>query len=246
MKLTFFLIAFCLVFLRVYFKTPWTGNGDKNHVSITIKSGDDYEQIKYAGKIELSEDERAIRSISPGGYIKYRHNEVRLLAEGGIQEKISYEIRDHGEELDADAEGRRVVREALREMIAFGFGGRDRMMRLYEKGGNRALLDELDHLRSTDVSRRYLDFVLSSHPLPQEDISAVIARVGSMGSDADKVHALGLLIDADSISTHNWIGILSAAGKLNANEERRRLLLPAADKIPGDSLVRSAYEQAIH
>jgi hypothetical protein len=246
MKLTFFLIAFCLIFLRVYFKTPWTGNGNKDQVTITIKSDDDYEQIKYGGKIELNEDESAIRNISPGGYIKYRHNEVRLLAEGGMQEKISYDIRDHGEQLDADAAGKRVIREAIREITAFGFGGRDRMMRLYEKGGNRALLAELDHLRSTDVRRMYLDYVLGSRQLPQEEISAVIGRIRSMESDVEKVHALSLLIDADSISTNNWIGILTAAGRLNAEVDRRRLLVPAAGKIPGDSLVRSVYEQAIH
>jgi len=246
MKLTFFLIAFCLIFLRVYFKMPWTGNGNKDNVTITIRSDDDYEQIKYGGKIELNEDETAIRNISPGGYIKYRHNDVRLLAEGGIQEKISYDIRDHGEPLNTDAAGKRVIREALREMTAFGFGGRDRMMRIYERGGNRALLAELDHLRSTDVSRMYLDYVVSSRQITQEEISAVIARIRSMGSDAEKVHSLGLLIDADSISPYNWIGILTAAGRLNAEQDRRRLLLPAASKIPGDSLVRSAYEQAIH
>ena len=194
----------------------------------------------------MNEDETAIRNISPGGYIKYRHNDVRLVAEGGIQEKISYDIREYGEQVNTDAAGRRIIREALKEMTAFGFGGRDRMMRLYEKGGNGALLNELDHLRSSDVSRMYLDYVVSSRQITQEEISAVIVKVGSLGSDGEKLHALKLLIDADSISTNNWIGILTTAGRINAGADRRRMLMPVANKIPGDSLVRSAYEQAIH
>jgi len=57
MKLTFFLIAFCLVFLRIYFSLSGFDKKGKDDFTVTISNGDDYEQIKHGGNIVLTDDE---------------------------------------------------------------------------------------------------------------------------------------------------------------------------------------------
>jgi len=163
MKLAFFLVGFCLIFFRLYYKSIWPAAFDhRNRVTITISTDGDYERIRYEGRIRLTEDETGIDSISSGGYIQYRHNDKKLEVETDDQGHIVYAIRSNGRELSPDGEGRPIVKEALRQMIIYGFDGRERMYRLYQRGGDSALLQELDQLKSPGLADMYRKF-LSSH-----------------------------------------------------------------------------------
>lgn len=163
MKLAFFLVGFCLILFRMYYKSIWPGAFDhRQRVTITIRTDDDYERIRYEGSIRLTDDETGIDSISSGGYIQYRRNDKRLEAETDAQGHIVYEIRSNDRQLSPDGDGRPVIKEALRQMIIYGFDGRNRMYRLYQRGGDSALLRELDQLKSPALVDMYRKF-LSSH-----------------------------------------------------------------------------------
>ncbi len=159
MKLIFFLIGFFLIFLRIYLHSLWAGAGDNHSVTITISNGDDYEKIKYSGQITLTEDEAGIRSMTPGGYIQYRKNDIRLKAESDLQGNITYDIRNDDRPLTPESEGKPVIREAVGEMIAYGFDGKRRMMRIYERGGDSAVLSAMAKLKNGRLANEYRDFV---------------------------------------------------------------------------------------
>ncbi|HWK05874.1 MAG TPA: hypothetical protein VNS58_19670 [Puia sp.] len=184
MKLTFFLIAFCLVLLRVYFGSWHAGKDD---VTITIGNGDDYEQIKYGGKIVLSDDETDIKSISPGGYIKYRKNSRKMSAESNVKGEITYVLTDNGDKLNGNDKGKAFIREAISEIIAYGFDAKERMERLYKKGGNAALLAEVGQLKSPGVVSLYLNRLFAADSLSENDEYLLIKKAASMGADHDKL-----------------------------------------------------------
>ena len=102
MKLIFFLIAFFLVFLRVYFTGPWHDKRGKDDVSISISTSDYVEKISYGGKIVLSGDETTISSMSPGAFIKYRKDDRKLKVESNVQGEIHYEMSDDKKGLIAE------------------------------------------------------------------------------------------------------------------------------------------------
>ena len=163
MKLAFFLVGFCLIFFRLYYKSIWPGAFDhRNRVTITISTDGDYERIRYEGRIRMTDDEGGIDSIASGGYIEYRHNDRKLKAERDAQGHIIYDIRDDGRQLSPEGDGRPVIKEALRQMIVYGFDARDRMYRLYQRGGDSALRSELDQLKAPGVADMYRKF-LDSH-----------------------------------------------------------------------------------
>ena len=168
MKLAFFLVGFCLIFLRVFYDAEWSGDKNRNRVTITISIDDDYEQIKYLGRIVLTEDETGIARIAPGGYIKYRHNDWRLRAESDLQGNITYDIRNDGDPLTAEGKGKEVIKEALREMILHGFDARERMLRVYNSGGDSALAREMGLMKEAGLSHMYREF-LASHQHNKED-----------------------------------------------------------------------------
>jgi len=164
MKLAFFLVAFCLLLFRMYYKSIWPAAFDHPHrTSITISTDGDYERIRYEGGIRLTDDETDIAFISSGGCIQYRHNDKRLLVESDAQGHIIYDIRNDDQQLSPDGDGKAVIKEALRQMIVYGFDGRDRMLRLYQRGGDSALRSELHQLKAPGLADMYRKFLDSHH-----------------------------------------------------------------------------------
>jgi len=164
MKLAFFLVAFCLILFRMYYKSIWPAAfAHRNRTTITISTDGDYERIRYEGRIRLTDDETDIASISSGGSIQYRQNDKRVEAVGDDQGHITYDIRDDGRQLSPEGDGKVIIKEALRQMIVYGFDARDRMYRLYQRGGDSALLRELDQLKSQGLADMYRKFLASPH-----------------------------------------------------------------------------------
>ena len=259
MKLIFFLIAFSLVFLRVYFTGPWHDKRGKDDVSISISTSDYTERINYGGKIILSEDETAISSMAPGAYIKYRKNGRKLIAEANVQGEIHYKMSDDNKNL---------LKEAIREMIAWGFDAPGRMERIYNKGGKAALLFELSKMNSSAVINMYLGRLLADTTIEESDMQSIINKIGMLNADIDKVNFLNKLpdslvkspvlvqsyfntvshlnADVDKINVINhWLGtkpvpgsalpeILDIAARLNADVDKMRVLgnVLAVDSIP--------------
>ena len=178
MKLIFFLIAFCLVSFRVYLS--WSGKDRENRgvseSNMVIRSDHFYEEIKYAGKFQFNEDETAFKSISPGGYFKFRLNDERIKAESNLKGEIEYTIYDGKNNLGLDAEGKKLVAGAIREMINWGFDANARMERIYQKGGVPALLSELDSVKTDQVKILYLNRLLAIDSLSTENISLLTKK----------------------------------------------------------------------
>src|SRR3984893_15194640 len=106
MKLIFFLIAFLLISIRFYFS--WTGKDRErrglSESNIVIKSDNSYEEINYLGKFQLSDDESTFKSISPGGYFKFRLNELKVKAQSDVRGGIEYQITDGKKDLSLNDE----------------------------------------------------------------------------------------------------------------------------------------------
>ncbi|HEY1871640.1 MAG TPA: hypothetical protein VGG71_11325, partial [Chitinophagaceae bacterium] len=136
MKLFFFLIAFTLISIRFYLS--WSGmDRTKRGISesnMMVKSDHFIEQIKYSGKFEISDDEKSFKHISPGGYFKYRKNEVKVEAESNLRGAVDYTIYDGKNYISENGGGKELVAEAIKEMIAWGFDAEARMERVYQKG----------------------------------------------------------------------------------------------------------------
>lgn len=190
MKMTFFLIAFCLVFIRLYL--GWTGqwgyNGDDG--TITSDNGDDYTQLKWSGKAKLNENETSIESITPGGYLKFTHNDERMVAESNLQGDITYDLHDGRRTLTMDADGKKFLARIIQEMIGFGFDARGRMERIYKKGGKKALFDEEANLKSDQVRDMYIDRLLQTDSLTREDMIILTRQIGELGPDFEKSQRL--------------------------------------------------------
>lgn len=85
----------------------------------TVKVNDESVQLKieYCGEITFSDDETAIEAIEPEGYVKYRRNDLRFIAESDEDGNITYKVYDNGRRLNHnDDNARALMADAVREI----------------------------------------------------------------------------------------------------------------------------------
>jgi hypothetical protein len=192
MKMIFFLIAFFLICIRYYFS--WSGKeqaGNGSSVSdMVVKTDTSIEEMNYSGKFQLSDDETGFKNISPGGYFKFRFNDVRVKAESNLQGGIDYTVYDGKRNLGPGAEQKIYISRAIREMVEWGFDGKARMERIYQKGGTEALIKEVDNIKPDNIKVLYLDRLIQLDSGSNLVMPQVIKKISHLGNDQDKVRIL--------------------------------------------------------
>jgi len=233
MKLIFFIVAFCLLSIRVYFS--WAGKDREkkglNSADMVIKSNNFYEEIKYLGKFQLTDDETAFRSISPGGYVKFWLNDEKLKAESNLQGQIEFTIYDGKNNVSPDDEaGKKLIARAIHEMIAWGYDADARMDRIYKQGGSKALLNEIDSMRTDPVKMIYIDRLFTVDSLSSEDLLTMVNKIGTLGADMDKMQCLKKLTASQLKDPQIDSAYFSIAGRMGADMDKVNTLQPILDQ----------------
>jgi hypothetical protein len=264
MKMIFFLVAFSLVSIRVYFS--WAGlereKRGESTSDMVIKSDNFYEEIKYSGKFQLTDDETTFKSISPGGYFKYRRNEVIVKAESNLKGEIEYSIYDGQKKVKPDGEGKKLVAEAVHAMIVQGFDAKARMERIYQQGGKPALLREVDSMRFDPMKILYLNRLFELDSLSPEDLQLISKKIGSLGSDGDKNQLLKKFTTAQLQNQQTAVAYFLIVGGMGADMEKinaiqhyletdsvtgenKKMVLAISSRLSGDMDKGSLYRQMI-
>ncbi len=153
---------------------------------ITIKGINSF-SVEVRGKIELTDDDRDIKSMSPDGYLEIKKTVFgsrRSLVIKPVGNGLKREYYEGRELVPFEPEGRRWMREILPEMVrSYTIGAESRVNRFYRTGGINAVLNEINQLESDDVKAHY-GKILTAMNLGARDYPTVISRVAqSMDSD---------------------------------------------------------------
>ena len=187
MKLTFFLVALFLVLGRLCLPgLHWWHHGPDD--GTIVVSGDNYrEELKWSGRFRLSDDERSIAEMMPGGYVKFKENDTALTAESNTQGEISYTLYDGREQLPGRDTA--FIAAQIRKMIGLGLFATGRAERILKKGGNKALLAELSRMRIEGVGTPYINLLLKSDSLTVEERIGLL-RLLEGGGDLPAAHRI--------------------------------------------------------
>jgi hypothetical protein len=214
MKLIFFLVAFGLVFYRFYHLS--TNHGKHGNDGNILMTGDNlYEKVEWSGVIEFNDAETGVESISPRGCLKYVKNEKKLLIESDNHGKLSYEISDRGKTIPLDEAGKKIVEEAIKEMIGLGFNLNARVEKIFNRGGVPALLTESAKMKMDMTKSVYLNRVFKCDSISNQDLIAVLQQIKEMGNDMDKQVQLKHFTAkdwGDSSISHAWLNIVQDLG----------------------------------
>jgi hypothetical protein len=237
MKLTFFLIAIGLLLVRLcYPRLDMWHNGREQGTMIT--KGDNYiEGIWWSGKYRLSDDDRTIAEISPGGYLKFRENDTIMKAESDLQGRITYMLNNGREELPTNDSGRRFIAAQLQKMIRLGFFGEQRAERIYREGGVPALLAELDRIKMQGGQDPYLNRLFRADTLTMPQRIVLLQLVDRTDDMSQRQHLLDLFTKEqlrDSATAHKWLHVV---GNIDASYMKKDLLRKFIDSsLPADQV----------
>lgn len=213
-------------------------NEGRNVTTIKMINPGLSEEIQYTGTIRLNDEETAIDSISPEGFVKYTRNGMQFTAACNPMGEVVYELSDEGKKLELDERGRRFIAGAVKDMVANGLDATGRAERLYKKGGSQAVLREVANIKRDDLKMDYFDYLFGVDTLSRDEMTDIAKRIGSMGwSDFDKERLLGKFTAAqlkDPQTEQAWLG---AVDNMGSDMQKENLLtqLIEKDSIPGDS-----------
>jgi len=153
-----------------------------------VSDGKNELEIQSDGEIKFNEDETAIQSISNNGYLKYRNNDKKLVVHYTNNNELKYELSVSGQKLNPDTpEGKKLIADAIQDMISTGIDAQGRMKRLIAKGGLQAVLNEVDRLKNDFTKSMYLEYLITSDSIRKDDMAAITKKIETqIGSDFEK------------------------------------------------------------
>jgi len=219
----FLALTFTMMSGRCRFHSSAFGGRDGNY--IVMRNGDVHEEIKYDGQIKINEDETAIDYISPNGYLMFIRNDEKLIIESNYHGQLVYEFNDEGKKSMLDENGRRVLAGLISEMMSFGFDAEARVERIYKRGGNAALLREIDHLKNDNTKEIYFERILSTDSISDHELTMMIKKISTqLGSDYEKEKLLNRFTDKNLRYPETAEAYLDAIESLGSDYSKENLL----------------------
>lgn len=168
--------------------------------NINVYSSKDGQRIRYRnsygfsdfdvesrGKIELTDDDKDIKNMSPDGYLEitktvFGSKRTVVISPQGNSLERKYYVGHSSEAYEP--EGRKWLAEVLPELVRITtIGAESRVNRFYRLSGSKAVLDEIKNIQSDYVKSHYANLLMELD-IPVQDYASIIAQIaGTMDSD---------------------------------------------------------------
>ncbi|MES1214343.1 MAG: hypothetical protein ABUT20_02405 [Bacteroidota bacterium] len=172
-------------------------SSNDSHTSMTIKDDKLKFTFSYTSTEDISftDDEKGFRSFPDDGVLRYEKDGKKLVVRKDASGNIVYAINGGENKTTLTDNEKDIVAGAIRVMIEYGVGAKDRVARLYKNGGTKAVLDEVKNMKTDYVRAVYLQFLLSTNNLSATDMTEIANNTQSLiSSDYEK----GKLLEAFS------------------------------------------------
>jgi hypothetical protein len=145
--------------------------------------------IEMRGKIEVTDDDRDIKSMSADGYLEINktvfgsRRTLVITPQGGALKREYYEGRTP---VPFEPEGRKWLAEIMPELVRTSLiAAESRVNRFYNKGGVQAVLAEIDQIESEYVQEHYAGLLVNLSGVTEKDYKTIIDRVTAAIRDSD-------------------------------------------------------------
>lgn len=236
------------------------GKDNKTH-TYRNNTGVTSTDLEYRGKIIFNDAETDVKSISPGGFIKFSKrsfgNRRTIILESDAQGVISREYKEGSTKLPFEPEGRKWMASVLPEIIrTTGIGAEERVKKFYKKGGIDAVITEISELPSNYVQSIYYTAALAIPNLSTKDVVLLIEDAGDEVSSSYELSKI--LIKNSSVISKSEQALAAAievASEISSSYEQSKVYkhyltktnLSATNKTLVIKAVReisSSYEQS--
>lgn len=190
--------------------------------------------VEMRGKIDLTDDDKDIKSISPDGYLEItkvtfgsRRSIVITPQENGVKREY-YEGR---EKMDFEKEGRKWLGEILPELVrTTTIAAEGRVNRFYKQGGSTAVLNEIGKLDSDHVKSAYANLLMKQN-VAAKDYPLIISQITSaISSDHYRTEFLSGGMSKFLLSKEAMDAVFAASGKMESDHYKTQVIKGALEK----------------
>lgn len=203
----------------------------------TSKDNNQKLNIESNGEVSIGDDEKSIRSISRGGYLKIEKTtfgNTRSIFINNNGNGLEYEYKEGRTTKPFEPDGKAWLAEILPELLnTTTIGSEDRVNRLYAKGGASSVLGIIGNLGGDHVKTHYLGLLLQKNLKPNE----ITATIDKTISEIDSDHFQTEIYKKISPSYFNDINQLRrAVESIDSDHFKTQLLKPifSANVIKGE------------
>jgi len=205
-------------------------SSNNGHSSVSITDDNLNFKLSYTGDISFTDDEKNFKSFPSDGFLRYQKNGTILIVTLDAAGKIAYEINGGDKKTVLNDNEKDVVASAIRLMIEYGIGAKERVARIYQGGGTKAVMEEVRNMKTDYVRGQYLQFLLATNNLSPADMTEIAEDAQTLiSSDYEK----GRLLQAFS-------------SKYLGNEGTARAFLGAVKSIHSDYEKAMAVKTILH
>jgi len=213
--------------------------GGETHMDMTTRNGWASLSLKVDGAIEFTDDDRDVKSLSPGGHFRLeegtwlsgRAYDVKADSAGKLTK--TYSVGWSAKPLDS--EGRAWLGRLLPQVIRdSGIGAGSRVARILRQGGPQAVITEIGLIHSDGSKRIYLEELFSQATLNPEQLKDAARLIRGISSDGDKAQVL-VTLDGKYFTGELRPYLFEAAKSISSDGDKRKVLSDIVKKDAGSA-----------
>jgi hypothetical protein len=220
--------------------------GRETHVNMTTRNGWSSTSVKIDGSIEFTDDDRDVKSLSPGGrfhleegnWLSGRGYDVKADSAGNLTK--TYSVGWTTKPLDD--QGRAWLANFLPQMIRdSAIGATFRVARILRQGGPQAVITEIGLIHSDGSRRVYIEQLFAQASLNNAQLRDTGRLIKGISSDGDKTEVI-IAVDEKYFTGELRPYIFEAAETISSDGDKRRVLsdIVKKDGANTDTLVSAA------
>ena len=223
----------CLVWARHNGQLQIAGFRSDNH-HIVVNADDYHEELEYAGRIGISEDETAVQSMPPDGFLRYTRNDSTIeIVNDTLHHRLTYTFLVDGNKIDNDSARAGMTQQALAAMFRWGYMGAERMEKLYRRGGAPALLKAMPGFGDNGLRARYAVKILQTDTTGSTVLLLTQYLAKDFGDGPEKEQVLQRYTPRQWKDTAITTAYLSAVGSVRDEYARSMLIQQYLKQNPG-------------
>ena len=187
-------------------------------------------EVNVHGTVEFSDDDRDVKSLSPGG--SFQIEESRLVVFTGRRYEVTADSSgrlsrwyfDHGHAMPPDNQGQAWLMGVMPEVIRrTGLGAEARIQRILKQSGVAGVLSEISRIQDDSARRIYLEELVRRGNLSAEQLDSAMLQARKIGSDEEKGELL-IGLSPYFLKDNLREALFQAAGTIGSDEEHGRVL----------------------
>ncbi|OFV91819.1 MAG: hypothetical protein A3G76_15010 [Acidobacteria bacterium RIFCSPLOWO2_12_FULL_65_11] len=206
---------------------------DNGRQSWTFSTGTGWTRLRIEarGRIELTDDEKDVKSVSANGSFEISSKGwlslfgQRYAVRGNADGTTTRRFNVGGVERPIDAEARAWIADTIQHLVRNGFGAEARVARILASQGPSGVLDEIARFDSNFIKARYFALLLQQQRLDRPTAERTLRLASSqIGSDFELARVLIAFVEAVPLDETLAPAFVEAANAIGSDFEHARAL----------------------